>query len=219
MLAVRWILTVVTGLLLDGGAQGAAERDLLGLSSAAAGDRLPPDWQDRPVRGARAPTSVVRVQGQGPLFSISGQGQAAWYGRDLRGDPLASNGTAILQFRTPILPVGADLTRSAQSDAALRLYFVFDAPRLGLRRPRTLFYSIGAVPRGPRTTVADRICDIRVAHADTASWQQLSFAPASDAAAHCQWTVERIQAVGIMQDTDQTGAQAAVEIRAFRWRH
>lgn len=44
MLAVRWILTVVTGLLLDAGAQRAAERDLPGLSSAAAGDSLPPDW-------------------------------------------------------------------------------------------------------------------------------------------------------------------------------
>jgi len=198
-----------------------AERDLLALSSATVGDSLPPQWQRRAVRGSRSPMSVVRDERgeRGERFlAISGQRQAAWFALDLRHQPLSSDGTATLDYRLPLLPTGADLTIAARSDAALRLYVVFESGRRFLPRRRLLFYSLGAVSDGPRVKGDDSLCDLRLVGTSTAAWQRLVVSPTADAARDCGWKSDRIVAVGMMQDTDQTGARAEAEVRALIWR-
>lgn len=195
-----------------------AERELLALSSARVGDSLPPQWQRRAVRGERSPSSVVREDGGERILAISGQRQAAWFVLDLRALPLSPDGTATLEYRLPVLPAGADLAVTARSDAALRLYVVFESARRFLPSRRVLFYSLGAVSGGQRIKRDDGLCDIRVPAASSTSWQRLTVSPAADAARDCAWRDGRIAAVGMMQDTDQTGARAEADVRALVWR-
>ena len=194
------------------------ERDLLALSSANVGDSLPPQWQRRAVRGSRPPSSAVRDDGGERFLAISGQRQAAWFALDLRPEPLTRDGTATLEYRLPVLPIGANLTIAARSDAALRLYVVFENARRFLPTRRVLFYSLGTVSGGERIKRDDRLCDIRLAASSSTTWQRLTVSPAADAARDCGWQDGRIAAVGIMQDTDQTGARAEADVRALLWR-
>ena len=192
--------------------------DLLALSSATVGDSLPPQWQRRAVRGSRSPMSKVREDHSDRFFSISGQRQAAWFVLDLRRQPLARDGTATLEYRLPVLPAGADLAIAARSDAALRLYFVFESARRLLPGRRMLFYSLGPVNDGPRVKREGSLCDIRMVGTSSTVWKRMVVSPASDAARDCGWEDSRIVAVGLMQDTDQTGARAEADVRALTWR-
>lgn len=195
-----------------------AERDLLVLSSASVGDSLPAHWQRRAVRGARSATSIVRDEDGDRFLAISGQRQAAWFVLDLRGRPLPPNGTATLEYRLPVLPAGADLAITTRSDAAVRLFVVFESARRFLPSRRVLFYSLGAVSSGQRVKRDDGLCDIRLPATSTTTWQRLTVSPAADAARDCAWQDGRIAAVGMMQDTDQTGARAEADIRGLSWR-
>lgn len=218
----RWVLAAaLVGVLVGVTEVGAAistERDLLALSEAAVGDSLPPQWERRVVRGSRSPVSVVRDDRGDRILSISGQRQAAWYTLDLRRAPLSRDGAATLAYRLSVIPAGSNLVRAEHSDAALRLYFVFESTRRFLPNPRMLMYSFGAVNDGPRVQQADNLCDIRLLRTSTTAWQQAALTPAADAARDCGWTTGRIVAVGMMQDTDQTGSRAEAEIRALTWR-
>lgn len=195
-----------------------AERDLLALSSATVGDSLPPQWQRRAVRGSRSSMSVVRDERGERFLAISGRRQAAWFALDLRQQPLSPDGRATLEYRLPLLPIGADLALPARSDAALRLYVVFESDRRFLPSRRLLFYSLGAVSDGPRVKGDDSLCDLRLAGTSTTAWQRLVVSPTADAARDCGWKGGRIVAVGLMQDTDQTAARAEADVRALTWR-
>ncbi len=195
-----------------------AETDLFTLATATVGDSLPPRWQRRAVRGSRSPSSTVRDERGYRFLSISGNRQAAWFVLDLREQPLSPDGTATLEYRLPVLPAGADLAVTARSDAALRLYVVFESARRFLPSRRVLFYSLGAVSDAQRIKRDDSLCDIRLPTASSTSWQRLTVSPAADAARDCAWRDGRIAAVGMMQDTDQTGARAEADVRALVWR-
>lgn len=194
------------------------EIDLLTLATANAGDSLPPRWQRRAVRGSRSPSSAVRDERGDRFLSISGNRMAAWFVLDLREQPLSPDGTATLEYRLPVLPAGADLAVTARSDAALRLYVVFESARRFLPTRRVLFYSLGTVSAAQRIKRDDSLCDIRLPTASSTSWQRLTVSPAADAARDCAWRDGRIAAVGMMQDTDQTGARAEADIRGLVWR-
>ena len=201
---MHWFVSALAiGVCLVGTAV-RAERDLLALSSAVVGDSLPPQWQRIAVRGWRSPESVVRDARGDRILSIRGEGQAAWFTLDLR--------------RQPLLPAGADLAIAERSDAALRLYFVFEGTRRFLPSRRVLFYSLGAFRSGPRVKRDDRMCDVRLSAASTSGWQRLAVSPAADAARDCGWEDGLIVAVGLMQDTDQTGARAEADVRSLLWR-
>lgn len=215
---VSWLVSALAIGVFATGTAVRAERDLLALSSAVVGDSLPPQWQRIAVRGQRSPMSVVREERGERFLSISGQGRAAWFALDLRSQPLLRSGAATLEYRLPLLPAGADLTIAERSDAALRLYFVFEEPRRFLPSRRVFFYSLGAFGSGPRVKRDDRVCDIRLSAASTSEWQRLAVSPAADAARDCGWEDGQIVAVGMMQDTDQTGARAAAEVRSLIWR-
>lgn len=196
-----------------------AETDLFTLATANVGDSLPPQWQRRAVRGSRSPASVVRDDGGDRFLAITGQRQAAWFVLDLRGQSLASDGAATIEYRLPLLPIGADLAVAARSDAALRLYVVFESAHRLLPNRRVLFYSLGAVSAGPRVKRNASLCDIRMTATSTTEWLRLTVSPAADAARDCGWRDGRIAALGFMQDTDQTGAPAAADIRGLVWRN
>ena len=117
-----------------------------------------------------------------------------------------------------MLPAGADLAIAARSDAALPLYFVFEIARRLLPGRRTLFYSLGPVNDGPRVKREGSLCDIRVIGTSSAVWKRMVVSPASDGARDCSWEDSLIVAVGMMQDTDQTGARAEADVRALTWR-
>ena len=192
--------------------------DLLAFASATVGDSLPPQWQRRAVRGSRSPMSEGREDHSDRFFSISGQRQAAWLVLDPRRQPLARDGTATLQYRLPVLPAGADLAIAARSDAALRLYFVFEIARRLIPSRRLLFFSLGPVNDGPRVKREGSLCDIRMDGTSSAVWKRMVVSPASVAARDCGWEDSQIVAVAMMQDTDQTGARAEADVRALTWR-
>ncbi len=212
-----FVTTLVIGASLIG-SPARAERDLFALASAAVGDSLPAQWQRIAVRGQSSPRSVVRDNRGERFLSISGSGQAAWFVLDVRRQPLSHSGAAAMEYRLPLLPAGADLTIAERSDAALRLYFVFEGTRRFLPSRRVLFYSLGALSAGPRVKRDDNMCDIRLSAVSTSGWQRLAVSPAADAARDCGWGDGTIVAVGMMQDTDQTGARAEADVRSLMWR-
>ncbi|WP_082821502.1 DUF3047 domain-containing protein [Gemmatimonas phototrophica] len=218
MTRLPFALAVSVAMAAHGAQQNPGERDLLTLSAATASDSLPPLWQRRAVRGSTSPTSAIREDGSGRFLSINGERQAAWFALDLRRQPLARGGTAHLEYRLPVVPAGSDLTVRDQSDAALRLYFVLESPRRLLPGTRLVMYSMGTVNSGVRVQRTNTVCDIRVPQSRTLTWQSFVVSPANDAARDCGWNEGRILAVGMMQDTDQTGAPAEAHIRAFVWR-
>lgn len=218
MIRLPFVLAVSVAIAAHGAQQNPGERDLLALSAATAGDSLPPLWQRRAVRGSTSPTATIREDGSGRFLSIRGEHQAAWFALDLRRQPLARSGMAQLEYRLPVVPAGSDLTVRDRSDAALRLYFVFESPRRLLPGARLVMYSMGTVNSGVRVQRTHTVCDIRVPQSRGQSWQSFVVSPASDAARDCGWKDGRIVAVGMMQDTDQTGSPAEAHIRAIVWR-
>lgn len=62
------------------------------------------------------------------------------------------------------------------------------------------------------------LCDLRLSVTDSTAWQRLVVSPAADAVRDCGWQGGRIVAVGMMQDTDQTGVRAEADVLALIWR-
>lgn len=139
--------------LVLGAVVALAPTDLLALRAARTGAALPASWVVRPVRGQRAPMSLIMDSAGEGFVRLSGTGTAGWFVHR-PATPLAASATTAVQplafsWRVRTAPVGADLRSAKTDDATLRLFVVFESRERFKRTPRTLFYSIGSIE--PRT--------------------------------------------------------------------
>ncbi len=197
------------------GASGAA--DLFALSTAPIDGALPDGWHVRAVRGQRAPMSRIVDTSGTRYMRISGQGDAGWFYRELPAPIAVSMGQLHWTWRTPLAPQGADVGRTGTDDAALRVFVVFGAHGRFDRRPRTLFYTLGdGVPSPDR---ANSPFGVRIAGrpARTRDWTHTTARPFEDYQRIWGGVPRPIVAVGVMQDTEQTGSAARGDIMGLFW--
>ncbi|MFN0178004.1 MAG: DUF3047 domain-containing protein [Gemmatimonadales bacterium] len=193
--------------------------DLLAIGDAPLGSGLPAGWQGRAVRGFQLPdVSVVERDGERALL-VEGAGRAGWLHREIRGRTV-DNAVLRWSWRVDEALASGDLARPSADDSPLRVYVIFGNPRsIFGGSGRIIFYSFGNdEPDGFETTshVSNRIHVIRVAGArDRSTWMSHSVRPADDYQRIWGRRPPRITAVGLMQDTDQTGERAAALIRAL----
>jgi len=213
---------VLAGVVSSAGAQSDDAHDLLRLRTAKVGSALPPSWVVRPVRGQRAPTSMVADSAGERYLRLSGHHAAGWFVHRLAQPVAASAATRLaLWWRTVEAPNGADLRSPRTDDAALRLFVVFASRGIFERTPRTLFYSSGRVepPSYERASFQSTALHvIRLADTTDGTWLSAIVSPFADYDRVWGGPPRPIVAVGFMQDTDQTRSRAIADVRSLAWR-
>ena len=135
-------------------------------------------------------------------------------------DPLS--GRLAWRWRVEGMVPGADLTDPERDDASMRVFVVFGEPGL-MTRPRTLFYSWGGADPESRaflSHVSDRIGVVVLRAGPEMAGRWISEArnlSADFRGVFGEEPSEPVTAVGIMIDTDQTGASAASELAELLW--
>ena len=199
----------------------SAPMDILDLAGARLGAGVPPGWKVRAVRGQRAPEIEVRNDGEGAVLRIHGAGRAAWFYRELAPERVEAAGALQWSWRVLETPADADLRTEQRDDAPIRVFVVFGKQGFFRNSARIIFYTFGnAEPSGLEraSTVSDKLYVIRVDGAgERESWREHAVDPFADYRRIWKRTPPAITAVGVMQDTDQTRAQATAEIRRLAW--
>lgn len=197
--------------------------DLLRLADAAPGAGLPPGWKVRPVRGQTVPDTEIRADGNGPVFRVTGAGRAGWFYRELSPQLPEAAGSLHWSWRVFEGPAGADLREAQTDDSPIRVFVVFGRPgRLFAGSGRTIFYTYGnSEPPDYEgaSHVSNKLHVIRLdGAAEWGAWQEHSVEPFADYRRIWHRNPPPITAIGVMQDTDQTRAMAAAELRQLEWR-
>ena len=199
----------------------AAATDLLRLGQSSAGAPLPVGWRSRSVRGQGAPMTVIIDSAGLRYLHVSGAARAAWFVREL-DMPLSRDGNLSWQWRVPLAPVGSDIGSKASDDAALRVFVVFGRRGMLDGAPRALFYTIAngrPAVTDPTATDQRRFGVVSAGHPDLArDWVGVSVNPFADYRRFWHADADRIVAVGIMQDTDQTRSPAVGDVLTLEWR-
>jgi len=193
-----------------------------GLDRAVAGQRLPPGWEVRAVRGFDAPTSrVVQDPGIGPVIRFEATGQAAFFWREL--DSLLDPAAGRLRWRWRVdRPVaGADLRVRALDDSPARLFVVFGMRGI-FSRPRIIFYTWGNQerPGGHWPSPVDarmHIIVVRNHGTPAGTWIDEDRDLRADFRAAFGRDPEPVSAIGFMIDTDDTGQTAVGLLGPVRW--
>jgi len=179
------------------------------------------------VAGYPLPSYSIREEAGESILRIQGEGAAAWAYRELPVPidlPINSRkGTLGWSWRVLESPEGADLRVPERDDAPLRVYVVFGKPSgLSMRRARVIFYSWGnAEPAGwtMPSFSSENFQIVRVAGARDVGreWREQAVNPFADYRKFWGGEPPPIHAVGVMQDTDMTGAAAVSELRSLEW--
>lgn len=202
---------------------GSPPVDLCGLSTAPVGDGLPVGWQVKPVPGVPPPRFSVQLEDGEPVLHVEGMGMAAWAYHELEAPISDQAGHLRWSWRVLKLPSGADLRMREKDDAALRLFVVFGkSGGLARLRSRVIFYTWGnAEPEGlSRSSFAsEKLHIIKVAGAMEVgrAWRQQEVEPFADYRRYWDREPPPITAIGLLQDTDMTGAMAVSELRSLDW--
>lgn len=195
--------------------------DLLGLADAPLGPGAPKGWKVRAVRGQREPAIEVRNDGTGPVLRLHGAGRAAWFYRELESPFPDSSGILKWSWRVTDAPENADMSTESLDDSPIRVYVVFGKERFFRNSARIIFYTFGNTePPGfaRRSFVSDKLYTVRVdGAAERGPWREHSVDPFADYRRIWKDSPPAISAIGVMQDTDQTRAQATAELRQLEW--
>ncbi len=205
-------------------------RPLFGLQSAPLGRGLPPGWGRRGVSGARMPAfEIVPGDDGNHLLRLSSQDQAAFAYVDV-DPPLQSaageTGSVSWRWRTATPLSEADLREKDVDDSPVRLFLIFaEEPVEGrdlLRKGRVLFYSWGnleTVGTSFPSHVSDRLAVwvLRNSWDADGTWRDESRDPFDDFREFFAEDPPPIRAVGLIPDTDQTGAAAVAEVTEVCW--
>ncbi len=188
------------------------------LGQADLGPGVPPGWQVRQVKGQTVPDLEIRDDGLDRVLRISGAGQAAWFYRDLRDEDLPDDPALSWSWRVLEAPPASDLQTVEGDDSPIRVYVVFGNPgALFGGSGRIIFYSYGnAEPDGytAPSHQSDRMHVVRVDGAEERGvWRSHAVHPANDYRRIWGRAPPPITAIGVMQDTDQTGRRAVAEIK------
>lgn len=195
--------------------------DLLVLDRASAGAWMPAGWTQRAVRGFRAPEAAVMDSGGTRFLRFSGASRAGFTVRELSTAESRAGTRLSWSFRVRAAPPAADLAQAGADDSPLRVLVVFDNRRSPFARPRTLFYSISAAT-APAYSQSSRLSRdmhvIGMPRTDgSASWQLADVDPIADYQRIWGAGRVRVAAIGLMQDTDQTGGNAIADLRHLTW--
>ncbi len=194
---------------------------ILDLNGARLGAGVPAGWKVRAVRGQSAPAIEVRNDGDGPVLRVHGAGRAAWFYRELSPELAESDGALRWSWRVLDAPAAADMRSEKFDDSPIRVYVVFGKPGIFGRSARIIFYTFGnSEPSGyaRASFVSDKLHVIRVdGVAERALWRENTVDPFADYRRIWKRKPPAITAIGVMQDTDQTRAQATAEIRQLEW--
>lgn len=201
---------------------GLGPVDLLGLKETSPGARLPAGWEIQPVKNVAPPLISVHASDSAPVLRIEGAGTAAWLHRSFRLEAGSGGGRLRWSWRVLETPADADLRRKDRDDSAIRLFVIFGNPRgLFTKSGRIIFYSTGGQEPpdfAGRSHVNGRIQIIRTVGADRlGEWVELEVDPEEDYRRIWGRNAPSITAVGLMQDTDQTGTRAIAEVRRIEW--
>ena len=156
------------------------------------------------------------------MLRLSGAGRAAWFYRQLSPELAESSGSLDWSWRVIEAPPDADLRAKDTDDSPIRIYVVFGKPGLFSRAGRIIFYTFGNVE--PRDFSqpghgSDKLHVIRVDGADERRvWRDHRVDPFADYRRIWHRDPPPITAIGVMQDTDQTGERAVAELRRLEWR-
>lgn len=197
--------------------------DLLDVTNAPIGAGLPGSWQTRAVKGFELPSVEVAAGDLDTrIVRISGAGRAGWLHRDLRRTPPLAGDSLRWSWRVLEAPALRDLMQKERDDAPIRLYVVFGNPqKLFGGSGRIIFYTFGnREPAGYERTshVSSRMQIVTVDGArDIGAWRDHAVDPAADYQRIWGKTAPKVTAVGLMQDTDQTGERATAEVRSMSW--
>ena len=203
-------------------AVAALPLDILRLADSPIGPGMPIGWQVRAVRGQAAPDAEIRREDDGPVFRVSGAGRAAWFYHELSPQISEAPGTLHWSWRVLQAPLKADLRQKQTDDSPIRVYVVFGKPG-GLfgGSGRIIFYSFGNTEPGEyarASHVSNKLHVIRVDGAsERGSWQDHTVEPFADFRRIWGKEPPPITAIGVMQDTDDTGAMAVAELRRLEW--
>ena len=195
--------------------------NLLSLGLVTPGPGLPPGWKTRFVRGVGPPAVEIIADGSDQFLRLNSAGRAAWFYRPVASLP--AGGRLRWSWRVVTAPAGASLAVKALDDSPLRVFVVFG--KLGgllNRSSRVIFYSVaGADPIGyaAASHLSKRLHVIGLdGVGDVGSWREHEADPVADFLRI--WGREPsdpITAVGVMQDTDQTGSRAVADLRKLEW--
>jgi hypothetical protein len=202
--------------------QDGGDRDILRLHLAEAGPGVPPEWKVRTVRGRSAPETEIRGGRDDLSLRLRGAGQAAWFYRDVEIGSSEAGGTLRWSWRVHEAPAAADLRAKETDDSPIRVYVVFGkVGGLFGGSGRIIFYSFGNHDPDDYSApshVSDRLHLVRVdGSADRGRWRHHAVDPFADFRRFWGREPPAITAVGVMQDTDQTGALAVAELRRLEW--
>ncbi len=193
--------------------------DLLELDRLPLGPGLPSGWEVRAVKGFQLPEVEIAEATGHRVVRITGAGRAGWLHRDLSRTPSRQSVDSVRwSWRVLEAPRTSDLAIKAADDSPIRLYVIFGNPRSILGGPgRIIFYSFGnEEPAGyqARSHVSGRIEVIKLDGAGALGvWRDHAVDPDEDYRRIWKRAPPAITAIGLMQDTDQTGERAVAEVR------
>jgi len=162
---------------------------------------------------------MISESNGGCSLEISGRGAAAWVYRELEAPLAETSGVLRWEWRRIEFPEGADLERRSGDDSPLRVYVVFGRPTL-LGPARAIFYSLATRPAPPRLSFESaRIAVVPLTPGElNVGPSYAAVDPFLDYRRFWAGEPDPITAVGVMLDTDATGDDASVELRALTWR-
>lgn len=185
------------------------------------GESIPFGWELRAVSGERPPTAGVVWYADGPALMLTAAGTAGQSWLELE-DPLDPTG-GLLRWRWRIAAhvPDVDLRNPERDDAPGRVFVAFGRPGI-LSRPRMIFYTWGGPePRADLffSHVSDRLAVVVLRNASdpAGAWLQESRDVLADYRDAFGGEPDEITSVGLMIDTDQTGAWASVQLSDLEW--
>jgi Protein of unknown function (DUF3047) len=225
----RWQVGAVAPLALAAtlaGADLAAPRHasirLDALEESRVGSTLPAGWESRPVRGARRPSSAVVPDPQwSRALRFEADNAAGWFWRRLPAPIDPNAGTLTWRWRVDVPLATTDLRQRARDDSPARFFVVFGR-RGPLSRPRILFYTWGRaehVGDSWRSRVSDRfgIVVLRNAQDPIGEWVAERRDLAADYRRVFGGQPERVAAVGVLVDAEQTRGHAVSLLGPVTW--
>lgn len=194
--------------------------DFLGGLDSLGPSGLPRDWQVRAVRGFQTPQISAAASDSGAALKIHGTRQAAFFYR-----PVAPNlgpGRLVWSWRVDKAPDGATLARRDQDDSPIRVFVVFGKPDGRLRRSdHAIFYSFGGTEPASYSATSHVSNRLHIIGLDgpghLGEWRDHAVDPVEDFRRIWGKEPSAITAVGLMQDSDQTGQPAAALVRRLAW--
>lgn len=193
--------------------------DLLMLAAAPDGD-LPTGWKTRSVRGFKLPAATIDSRDGARALALAGAGQAGWFYASV--PKVLPAGRLRWSWLVEQAPESASLSDPGRDDSPIRVFVVFGNQGGLFRKPgRVLFYSFGGagdLGHSAPSHVHNRLHVIAVDGPDHyGQWRDHEVDPVADYRRLHDREPPPITAIGIMQDTDQTGQTAVARLRRLEW--